>query len=80
MNPPIVQNNTSNKSARPELPSRKLNVAEAAHFLGLSVSTLNKFRLSDGGPRYLKLGRRVLYDVRDLEQWASSRARIHTSQ
>jgi predicted DNA-binding transcriptional regulator AlpA len=62
-----------------ELPSRKLNVHEFAHWSGLSVSTANKMRLNGTGPRYLKLGRRVLYDLRDLEEWAAERKRNHTS-
>jgi predicted DNA-binding transcriptional regulator AlpA len=62
-----------------DLPGRKLSVQEAAHFLGLSVSTLNKLRLTGAGPPYMKLGRRVLYDLRDLEEWAASRKRNHTS-
>jgi len=63
-----------------DLPSRKLSVKEVAVYLGLSVSTLNKMRLSINGPRYLKLGRRVLYDLRDLEAWAAERKRNHTSE
>jgi predicted DNA-binding transcriptional regulator AlpA len=63
-----------------DLPSRKLNVREAAQFLGLSVSTLNKLRLSGNGPQYMKFGRRVLYDLRDLEEWACDHRRSHTSE
>lgn len=63
-----------------DLPSRKLNVQEAARFLGLSESILNKLRGSGGGPPYMKFGRRVLYDLRDLEQWAAQRKRNHTSE
>ena len=70
------------KPDRPDvnLPGRKLSVQEAAHFLGLSVSTLNKLRLSGNGPPYMKLTRRVLYDMRDLEEWAAQRKRNHTSE
>jgi predicted DNA-binding transcriptional regulator AlpA len=63
-----------------DLPGRKLKVQEAASFLGLSVSTLNKLRLSGNGPLYMKLGRRVLYDLRDLESWAAAQKRNHTSE
>ena len=63
-----------------DLPGRKLNVQEAAPLLGLSVSTLNKMRLNGTGPPYLKPCRRVVYDVRDLEAWAASRKRNHTSE
>ena len=63
-----------------DLPGRKLRVEEASRWSGLSVSTLNKLRLSENGPPYLKLGRRVLYDLRDLEAWARERKRHHTSE
>ena len=59
---------------------RLRSVREAAAYLGISVSTLAKLRLTGKGPRYVKLGRRVLYDVRDLEAWAASRKRNSTSQ
>lgn len=60
--------------------NRKLSVREAAAYLGLSGSTLNKTRLTGRGPRYLKLGRRVLYDLHDLETWVAERKRNHTSE
>lgn len=59
---------------------RKLSVPEAARYLGLSVSTLNKMRLNGTGPCFLKLGRRVLHDIRDLESWVRERKRRHTSE
>jgi predicted DNA-binding transcriptional regulator AlpA len=63
-----------------EIPTRKLPVPEAARFLGLSKSWLDKKRLDGGGPEYLKLGRRVVYDLNDLENWAASNRRKHTSE
>ncbi len=59
--------------------ARKLPVSEAARFIGLSKSTLDKLRISGGGPTYLQLGRRVLYDVADLEAWLTSKRRSSTS-
>lgn len=61
-------------------PQHKLDVQEAATWLGLSVSTLNKLRLTGEGPRYYKLGRRVVYDLCDLEAWAAERVRRSTSE
>jgi len=63
-----------------DAPTRKLPVQEAANFLGLSKSWLDKRRLFGGGPHYLKLGRRVVYDLRDLENWAIGKKRRNTSQ
>jgi len=56
-----------------------LNVATAARFLGLSPSTLAKMRLYGNSPKYLKLGRRVLYRRTDLEAWLESRVAHDTS-
>jgi predicted DNA-binding transcriptional regulator AlpA len=63
------------------LPHRLLNVQEAARFLGLSVSTLNKMRMTDSGPPYIQLTRRrVAYRLCDLEAWVAQRKRNHTSE
>ena len=53
--------------------------SEAAQHLGLSESTLNKLRLTGGGPTYIKLGRRVLYKTQDLEDWLGRHRRSSTS-
>lgn len=70
---------TDRAASQIDTPLPKLCVERAADFLGLSVSTLNKMRLNGNGPRYLKLGRRVLYDIRDLEEWTAECTRSHTS-
>lgn len=54
-------------------------VEDAALRVGLSVSTLNKLRLSGGGPIFLKLGRRVVYHPADLEAWLATKRRRSTS-
>ena len=59
---------------------RKLTVREAAAHLRLSKSHLDKLRLTGGGPAYIKLGRRVVYDLRDLETWAERGRRTNTSE
>ncbi|MBJ7409985.1 MAG: helix-turn-helix domain-containing protein [Phenylobacterium sp.] len=59
--------------------SPKLNVEQAAGLTGLSVSTLNKLRVFGGGPPFLKLGRRVVYDPADLDGWLAERRRRSTS-
>lgn len=57
-----------------------LNTAEAAHRLGVSASYLNKLRLTGGGPVFVKLGAKVVYDLADLTAWVSARRRTSTSQ
>ncbi len=59
--------------------SGRLNVSFAARHLGLSVSTLNKLRVFGGGPVFLKLGRRVVYDLADLDHWLETKRRRSTS-
>ncbi len=59
---------------------RKLRVSDAANFLGLSASTLNKLRVYGGGPAFAKLGRAIVYDLRDLDAWAEARKHHSTSE
>ena len=56
-----------------------LSCDEAGAHLKLSPRTLEKMRTIGGGPRFRKLGRRVMYSLRDLEAWADSRACESTS-
>ncbi|MBU7587906.1 MAG: helix-turn-helix domain-containing protein [Sphingopyxis terrae] len=55
-------------------------VKEAAAHVGLSVHTLNAYRISGDGPPYFKLGRLVRYDRNQLEAWARSDQRQSTSE
>ncbi|HTE77073.1 MAG TPA: helix-turn-helix domain-containing protein [Xanthobacteraceae bacterium] len=64
----------------PSAPRPLLTVKEAAAYLRLSKSTLDKMRLSGTGAEYAKLGRRVVYTVTDLESWVAGRKRRHTAQ
>lgn len=59
--------------------ARKIPVAEAATYLGVSKSCLDKHRVHGGGPAYLKIGRRVVYDLNDLEEFAAGRRLRNTS-
>jgi hypothetical protein len=58
---------------------RFLTNADAARFLNLSPRTLEKLRVTGGGPRFRKLRRRVLYAVSDLRSWADQRICESTS-
>jgi predicted DNA-binding transcriptional regulator AlpA len=52
--------------------------ADAARILGLSVSTVQKYRVRGGGPAFMKLGHRVVYELGDLEEWKRAR-RVHST-
>ena len=57
-----------------------IRTSGAAAITGLSISTLNKLRCAGDGPAFLKLGRAVRYDRRDLDQWLDERRRKNTSE
>ena len=63
----------------PQLPQRHLRTPEAARFLGLSGRTLEKHRTYGTGPRYSKLGGRVVYRLEDLQAWVERGAKDSTS-
>jgi len=67
-------------SANPTgFPPRYLRTPEAARFLGLSGRTMEKHRTYGTGPRYAKLGGRVVYRLEDLQAWAELGAKASTS-
>jgi predicted DNA-binding transcriptional regulator AlpA len=61
------------------LPIRTLNTNEAATCLSLSRSRLAKLRWAGGGPKFIRVGRTVLYRVSDLENWLDAQTRKSTS-
>jgi hypothetical protein len=83
-NPPIpdaARHITSGETLR----TRKvLSVQDAAQLCNVSVSFLNKSRITGGGPRYVKFSPsprgRVGYQLDDLERWVESKKRQNTSQ
>jgi hypothetical protein len=62
---------SSRSTPRPKLPT-----PEAADYVGHGKSTLDKLRLSGGGPAYIKIGKRVVYD---LDEWCAKHKRTNTS-
>lgn len=61
------------------LHARRMRTRAAAEYVGSSKSTLEKLRLTGGGPPFIKLGRTVVYDSRDLDEWLAARKRLSTS-
>jgi predicted DNA-binding transcriptional regulator AlpA len=61
-------------------PRKVLKAPDAAAYCGSSTSTFAKLRVFGGGPAYVKLGRRVVYDVADLDRWLASHRRVSTSE
>ncbi|MBO0712840.1 MAG: DNA-binding protein [Acetobacteraceae bacterium] len=61
------------------LPTRYVGTRDAARFVGLALRTLEKHRIYGTGPRYSKLGGRVVYRVADLQAWVDAAAKSSTS-
>ncbi len=53
---------------------------EAAKYVRCSSRTLEAFRLSGSGPKFVKAGRRVLYRSSDLEAWLQAQTFQSTSE
>ena len=54
-------------------PSREyLDTEGAAAYTSISAVQLAEWRSRGGGPRYIKMGRKVLYAVRDLREFVES--------
>lgn len=66
-------------AATSQLPPRFLRTPEAAQFLGISGRTLEKHRTYGTGPRYCKLGGRVVYRLEDLQAWVELGLKASTS-
>jgi excisionase family DNA binding protein len=57
-----------------------LTVLEAADYLRLSTRTLERFRCSGLGPKYVKLGRYIRYQRDALDEWIAGRVVRSTSE
>jgi predicted DNA-binding transcriptional regulator AlpA len=59
---------------------RRLRTPQAAAHVGLSASTLEKYRLTGNGPAYQKAGPKiVVYRPEDLDAWLNANRRRSTS-
>ena len=56
-----------------------LSTRQAAEYLELSTRTLDRYRVSGGGPVFHRFGGRVRYLRADLDAWAATRRRASTS-
>jgi hypothetical protein len=56
------------------------NEKQAADRVLLSVSYLKKIRHTGGGPKFIKVGARVIYTDDDLDEWLASQKVSSTSE
>ena len=56
------------------------NTPQAAEHVNLAPRTLEDFRSRGGGPKYRRLGNRILYRPEDLDSWVDSHSYGSTSE
>jgi len=67
-------------SLKPDSPAeRLLSVPRAADYLSLSKNKLDSWRLTGGGPEFVRLGRRIFYRRSSLDQFITAHTYAHTS-
>ena len=60
---------------------RLMRTPAAAEYIGLSESTVEKFRMTGRGPVYQKAGPKiVVYRIEDLDAWLEAGRRRSTSE
>ena len=60
---------------RPLLPTQ-----QAAPVAGVAAKTLENWRSAGTGPKFIKAGRKVLYDPDDIEAWKDANRYSSTSE
>ena len=68
---------SSNEPAGPA--ARYLSTEAAATYLAVSRKTLEKWRLTGGGPPFCQIKRAVRYDRTALDAWMAAHSRESTS-
>jgi predicted DNA-binding transcriptional regulator AlpA len=53
---------------------------QASKFLELSPKTLQKYRMQGGGPKFIKIGRKIRYRRKHLDEWLETRTFENTGQ
>ncbi len=76
---PEAQPKTAEVKRRP-LYENLVNENIAAEALGVSVSKLQKFRVTGDGPAFVKIGRQVRYDLRELQRYVEQNTVHSTSE
>jgi len=58
----------------PTRPQHYVGVRDAAAFLGMSKSFLDKVRVAGDGPKYHRFGTAIRYTLEALSEWAEQQA------
>ncbi len=57
-----------------------IDTTTAAKLCGLSVSTLNRWRVQGVGPEFLKLVGAIRYRIDDVEEWLEANRQTRTRE
>ena len=57
-----------------------LTPQELAQRWNIASHTLSQWRWNARGPRYLKIGKRILYRLEDIQEFEEKKIRRHTSE
>lgn len=58
--------------------TKYLNTKELSEYLGLSIPTLQRWRVTGQGVPFRKLGGAVRYDIQDVNAWTDDHKRTNT--
>lgn len=58
---------------------RLLTTHQASERVGLARATLAKLRITGGGPRFRKIGARVMYPEQELDKWLDSKPLLRST-
>lgn len=75
----LMQVESSESRGRSFEDTRRVSSLRAAELLGVSETTLRKWRMGTCGPRFIKMSSRVVYDTGELEDWLERRSRTTTT-
>lgn len=62
------------KVRRKALPPIGLNSSDSARYVGISEAMMRKMRSDGSGPKFGKIGSKVIYLRKDLQIWLESKA------
>src|SRR5258706_6447060 len=70
----------SSAATAPQRSRRVLRTPQAAEYLGVATATLEKQRIKGGGPRFIKIGPKLVgYTIEDLDAYIEAGRRTSTS-
>lgn len=76
----MASSNKANDKSETATSGRLVMTKAAAEHVGYAETTFEKKRLDGSGPPFYKVGRRVLYDLIEVESWARSQRCTSTAE